>query len=205
MNNLKKLEEIWQSQKAVSGKDEQKPDEIIQLMADKLMSFRKKQKRITLFKVVAITVILSFFSWQLLTFCSLSLIVMIGLGWIIFCTILFIVLYWKQQSKLEDLNKATSSADFIETALHKMKQQIHFFRMYFPVFVLTLILGVNLLYYEILSGQDLTTRLSYHLSVSVILIIMIPAGLKIRGNKFKKENQPLIDELESILHEFRES
>ncbi|MBN2423466.1 MAG: hypothetical protein JXR46_07935 [Calditrichaceae bacterium] len=205
MNNLKQLEEIWQSQKAVSGNDEQRLGVTIELMADKLLAFEKKQKRITLFKVIAISIILSIFSWQLFTFSDLSLIVVVGLGWIVFCTILFIVLYWKQRSQLENMNIAASSTDFIETALCKMKQQIHFFRIYFPFFVLALVAGVNLLYYEMLNGQDLKTRLIFHLSVSITLIIMIPIGLKIRGYKFKKDNQPLIDELESIMHEFRES
>jgi len=47
-------------------------------------------------------------------------------------------------------------------------------------------------------------RVIYHLVVSAVLAGLVPIGFKIRNWKFKKETQPVIDDLTNFRNEIKE-
>ncbi|MEJ2054519.1 MAG: hypothetical protein P8X42_11420, partial [Calditrichaceae bacterium] len=118
--------------------------------------------------------------------------------------LVFIIYYWKKQFQVNQLNYSLQTNAFIDLSVKKLKEQIKIFKSFFPFLVTGLIIGLNLIYFSILNEIDLTVRIFYHIAGSLFLAALIPLGLKIREWKFKKEQQPVIDDLISIKEEIKE-
>jgi tellurite resistance protein TehA-like permease len=130
--------------------------------------------------------------------------VLFGLFWIAACLTVFTILYWRKQFQANRLNFSLQTSDFIDLAMDKLNKQKKVFRSIFPFLVIGLIVGLNLLYLDLLTDLSVGLRLIYHLCVSVIMVGLIPIGFKIRNWKFKKENQPVIDDLLNFKREIKE-
>lgn len=201
--NIDVLKKIWQDQKLNADKMSAVilPDSFI---IKRLKAFEQLQFRINTVKIIVLVFIMGSFTWYLLRYSNPSLLVLLSLFWIVACLTIFIIIYWRKQFQANQLNFSLQTDAFIDLAIDKLNEQKKVFRSIFPFLVIGLIIGLNLLYLEILIDLTVGLRLLYHLFVSVILAGLIPIGFKIRNWKFKKENQPVIDDLLNFKNEIRE-
>lgn len=201
--NLDSLKKLWQDQKL---KDE-KMDTIIMpdsFVVKRLKAFEKLQIQINTIKIVAMMLVMGSFVWYLFRFSEPSKVVLLGLFWIVACLLIFIIIYWRKQFNANQLNFSLRTREFIDLAINKLNEQKKIFRSIFPLLVVSLIVGLNLIYLGVLNELSSGLRIVYHLIVSTILAGMIPIGFKIRNWKFKKENQPVIDDLTNFRNEIKE-
>jgi len=201
--NIDALKKLWQDQKL---KDENMnaaiaPDSFV---IKRLHAFEKLQLQINTIKVIALIFIMGSFTWYLFRYSEPSPLVLFGLFWIAACLTVFTILYWRKQFQANRLNFSLQTSDFIDLAMDKLNKQKKVFRSIFPFLVIGLIVGLNLLYLDLLTDLSVGLRLIYHLCVSVIMVGLIPIGFKIRNWKFKKENQPVIDDLLNFKREIKE-
>ncbi len=201
--NIEVLKKIWQNQKLSADKMKAviSPDSLI---IRRLKAFEKLQFRINTIKIIILVFIMGTFTWYLFRYSSPSLLVLLSLVWISACLTIFIVIYWRKQFQANQHNFSLQTNAFINLAIDKLNEQKKVFRSIFPFLVIGLIIGLNLLYLGILTDLSVGLRLLYHLFVSVILAGLIPIGFKIRNWKFKKENQPVIDDLLNFKNEIEE-
>ncbi|MEJ2542845.1 MAG: hypothetical protein P8Y99_02135 [Calditrichaceae bacterium] len=201
--NMDALQKLWQDQKL---KDENM-DTIIapdSFVIKRLKAFEKLQLQINTVKIVVMMLVMGSFSWYLFKFSEPSKAVVLGLIWIVACLMIFIIIYWRKQFKANQLNFSLRTRDFIDLAINKMNEQKKIFRSIFPLLVLSLIVGLNLIYLGVLTDLSSDMRIAYHLIVSTILAGLIPIGFKIRNWKFKKENLPVINDLVNFKNEIKE-
>jgi len=196
-DNFDELKNLWQRRKA--GRLEKKSaQDTAALMAERLKSFERKQLRINLAKTAALVLILVPFTAYLLLYKSPSLFIYTGAGLILLFTAAFMIFYWKKQFRYSSLDFGLTGSELISSVLAKLNYQKKMFRIHFPLFSFSLLIGINIIYLGFFSHYDAVTRLLYHLAGSAAIFIAAPLGLKIRKIKFNKEYQPLIDELEEI-------
>lgn len=201
--NIDALKKLWQVQKL---KDE-KMDAVIapdSFVIKRLKAFEKLQLQINTVKIVVMMLVMGSFTWYLFRFSEPSAMVLLGLFWIAACLSIFIIIYWRKQFKANQLNFSLQTSNFIDLAINKLYQQKRVFRSIFPSLVIALIFGLNLIYLGILTDLSNGLRVFYHLIISTILAGLIPIGFRIRNWKFKKENQPVIDDLINFKNEIKE-
>lgn len=201
--NIDALKKIWQDQKL---KDKNMnaviaPDSFV---IRRLKTFEKLQLRINTTKIIALILIMGSFTWYLFRYSEPTTLVLFGLFWIVACLAIFFIIYWRKQFQANQLNFSLQTSDFIDLAMDKLNEQKIVFRSIFPFLVIGLIVGLNLIYFDLLTDLSVSLRLTYHFFVSVIMAGLIPIGFKIRNWKFKKENQPVIDDLLNFQNEMKE-
>jgi hypothetical protein len=202
MDNLHELEAIWQ-------KHQPQFNESIELklkdtgIFSKLKKLNKKHFRINLIKTILVAIILIFLSFAILSLKDTSIITKAGLGWIILSLFIGLTFYWKMQYNQSNLEFIDTSDLFIEKTIIKLSQQKKIITHLMPIMVSGLILGLNLIYYDLLKGEELTVRISLHILMSSFLVLIMFLGLTIRKKRFKNDFQPIIDELETIKQNFK--
>ena len=202
MDNIKELEAIWQSQHP-------SPSEIKEVkltdseIFSKVKKLEKKHFRINMIKTILVAIILIFLSISILSLKEISIITKTGLAWIIMSLFISFIFYWKMQFNPSDLTFFDKSDRFIEKTMIKLKQQKKIITHLIPIMVSCLILGLNLIYFDLLKGEELTVRISLHILMSSFLILIMFLGLTVRKKRFRNDFQPIIDELEVIKMNFK--
>jgi hypothetical protein len=199
-DNFKELQHLWQRRGAAATDS---PVDAASLFAGRLKSFEKKQLRINLVKTAALVLILVPFFSYLLLYKSASAAVMAGAGWILISTAAFMVLYWKKQFRYTSLDLNLPGSEFINSVLDKLNYHKKLFRIHFPLFGFSLLLGINIIYLGVFGQYDLSARLIYHFAGSFFVLAAVPLGIKIRKIKFNREYQPLIEELEAVKEDMK--
>jgi len=205
-NNDQKIETLkilWQQQKPGESKmnNSLATDSFIIKRLKKYESF---QLRINLLKTIILILIAGSFTWYLFKYADPSLMLIVSLVWIAACLVIFMTYYWRSQFQSAQLDFTLQTKDFIDSAIKKLNGQRKIFRTWFPLMVFGLMIGLNLMYFDLLSDMDTGDRLLFHLIGSVFLAVFVPLGLKIRSWKFRKEQQPVIDDLLNFKTEIKE-
>lgn len=204
MDDFNKLKQLWQSQKKYSSRK----SDIIKHYRPIVKKFKNFGRRLfwrNLLKTLFTAAALIFYVFILLTNKKTSFFLDLGLVWIITNTIVFMVIYWKKQPRIRDLNFDKPSTKFIESTLEKLyfhKKMIH---LIFPVFGFLVILGINLVYLGLFQSIAADKRLTYHLVATFILMLAVLRGIKILEKRHKKHFLPLIQNLESYRSDLVES
>lgn len=202
MNNMTDIQTLWQSQTTntvADVNDRVKMPDII----EKFKKFEKKQLRINVAKSIAVALIFLQFTVWSYHMAANSIFFSAGVIWILLVMVAFMMLYWKKQFRHKSLNLKLNTVDLLESAIQKLNEQKRLFSRYFPLLAIALLLGLNILYLDLLAEKDLLYRVLFHLGMSVFLMVVFALGLRIRKRKFRKEYQPLIDELETIINDFK--
>lgn len=197
MDNLDEYKELWQKQKVNMKAAFTATGNAIPNILDKLKKFERKQFGINLTKtiIVALIILTMFFFLGETNFGLFSI---TGIVIIFSSVVSFLIIYWKKQFKVSELNLDDSSNKFLEHAVFKLNEQKKLFKVYFPYFGAGLIAGLNLLYLDMFEGYELSSKFYMHLGMSTLLLVAILIGWKIRMYRIRKEWQPLIDELTDI-------
>lgn len=196
MNNFDELKNLWQSQEPVRLQNESF-DKTIPGVIQKLQSFDKRQFRINMIKSIAVIMILAPMVMVVLENTS-GITGLLGMGIITAGILWFLSVYWKKQFSVNRLKLGERSLVFIEDSITQLKEQNKIFNFYFPLFGTVLLLGINVIYLGLLSTEKFYTKLYLHTGMSLMIMLFLFAGYKIRMYRIKKEWQPLIDELTEI-------
>ena len=170
----------------------------------KLNKFEKKQFRINMFKTIGITFLLVYLIITMFVFSAFSVIKLISIVWLAASIIFFLVKYWKMQLKVNKLSANDNSIEFIDEVLENFSIQKKFFKEKFWVFGATLIIGINILYLDLLKDLQIMERIGLHLLFCLIMILVIWIGIKFRMFRFKREYEPIINELTEIKKDLKE-
>ncbi|MGC9973208.1 MAG: hypothetical protein ABSE56_21745 [Bryobacteraceae bacterium] len=173
MEQLEELQTLWQKQRLLIGD---------------MARYQDRQLRINAAKTIAVAVLLIPFCWILARYLRSPLVVC-GILWMVASVIAFMLAYWKRQFRVSSLDFAAPSREFIAAAVARLKQQHRLFGVPFLVFVLCMIAGLNL------TLLGLSTRLAAHVIYSAEVLLFCWVGLRIRERRFRRESQPLIDQL----------
>jgi hypothetical protein len=134
---------------------------------------------------------------------DVSILLIFGVSWVLFSSLLFMIFYWKKQFRLTGINYNLPTQIFLNSVIFTLDYQKKLFRIYFPLFALSLIFGLNIIYLDLMGQVSGLSRILYHTAASVIIGLATLLGLKIRKLKFQKEYQPLINELQTIQNDIK--
>lgn len=197
MTNIDDLKKNWQNQKtSVNTKFD--IDKITNDSLSKLRKYEKKQFRINMVKTTGVILLLVYLVWAMLFATSFSIIKVIAVAWIAASIIIFLTIYWKVQLKVDKLNVRKNSLNFIDEVLKNFAAQKKLFKEKFWIFGAALIIGVNILSLGTLKDIPFFERLGFHLLSTLIMIVPIWGGIKFRMFRFKREYEPIINELTKI-------
>jgi len=197
MDKIKELQDLWQNQISTNKSD---PDSA-RFMNSVLAKVKKTERKVfrkNLAKTIAIMVILISFTVYFYLLQISSLYSWLGISVILGSTIIMMILYWNIQFKSSQLKHNLPQKEFIEDAIFQMMQQKVLFNRIFKWFVLLMIIGINILYLDLLKDTEWVQRIILHFGISLLLMVIFLLGQKIRKRKFRKEFQPLINELKAI-------
>lgn len=197
MDNLHDLQNIWQNHQT-DRELSIDADKILESILNKIKNTERKVLRINIFKTLTVSVLIIYFIRLFILTNSGGAFSWIGVGFISISTIVMMILYWKIQFKSSNLNHNLPQSEFVSDAVHQMRSHKKQFIKLFSWFVFFIIIGINLFYIDLLIDLDSGTGLMYHFAITFFLLLTFYMGLKFREKRFKKEFQPLIDELESV-------
>ncbi len=195
MDELKDLQSLWQGHKLDTdlGID---ANQLTHSFIAKMKQTEKKVFRLNLAKTVAISLLIT---TLLLSISDMRApFVWIGMGVIVLSTLIMMTRYWQIQFKSTNLNHDLPQNEFIEDTISQMKGAHMKFLKLFRVFVFFLMIGINLLYLDLLQALEMPMRLLIHGIVTNFMLIVFLLGQFIRRKKFKRDFQPLIDDLEAL-------
>lgn len=197
MDNISQLQDLWknlQHDQEMNIDLNKAPETILK----KIKRTEKSILRINVLKTITISILLISIIWLFLNQDHKSVIGILSISMMGISIIAMVTIYWRIQFKSSDLNLHLSQNEFVDDAIfiiYKRKQQ---FLLLFKIFILVLILEMNLLYFDLLGSTELPVRLIYHITLTLFLLLVYIAGLKIRELKFNREFKPLIDDLIEI-------
>lgn len=168
---------------------------------NKLKKLEKKQVRINLVKTFGVGIMLIFLCYSLLSLPEVSLMIKIALGWICCSVFISMVLYWKKQYNSSKLQFIENSLEFIEKTIIQLKSQKQIITHLLPALVVCMIIGINLIYFDLLKDLVIGNRIFSHLIISFLFLIILFFGIRIRKKRYDNEYKPLVNELESIKSE----
>ncbi len=201
-NNLNELGVIWQKhQPSVNKEIEMKT--LDDTVFSKLNKLEKKHFKINLIKTALVFFNLILLILTILNLNEISTTTKVGLSWIVISLIIFMLYYWKMQFKKSDLNFLEQSTQFIHQTILKLKQQKKVISHLIPILVFNLIIGINMIYVDMLAELSFTNRFFIHIMVSSFMVVILILGLKLRKRRFKNDFQPMIEELEQIHQSFK--
>ncbi len=203
MTEFEVLKKSWHNQKLAEN-IKINNDKITGEYLSGLKKFEKKQFKINLAKTTGIVLVFAYLFWSMLIITPFSLIKGIAVVWIAVSLIVFLIVYWKIQLKVNNLNVRGNSLNFIDEVLENFSRQKKLFKEKFWIFGASLIAGVNILYLDLLKSEQFLKRLEFHVLFTVIMIAVIWGGIKIRMLRFKKEYEPIENELTKIKNDLSE-
>ena len=198
------LKRNWQNQKLTPGKNLD-PEKITSDSLSKLKKFEKMQFRINMGKTTMIILMILFLVYTMLIATPLTALKLTAVCWIVFSVIYFLVVYWKMQLKVNKLNMQGNSLDFIDEVLKNFAIQRKFFKDKIWIFGAALVIGINILYLDVLKALTIIERLYFHLGFTVLMVLVLWLGIKFRMFRFRREYDPIINELTKIKEDLKDN
>jgi len=195
MDELQALQSIWQGRKLNTDLNIT-PTQMTDSIIAKIKQTEKKVFRLNILKTVVVSLLILTLLWSLRDIRSPF--VWIGMGVTILSSLIMMIKNWRIQFKSSNLNHDLPQNEFIDDTISQMQAAHVKFVKLFRVFVFFLMIGINLLYVDLLQALEMPMRLLLHGIVTNFMLIVFALGRFIRRKKFKKEFQPLIDELETL-------
>ncbi|MGA7838196.1 MAG: hypothetical protein WB996_09530 [Ignavibacteriaceae bacterium] len=203
MIEIDALKKNWQNQKP-AAENKYNPEKIASDSFIKLKKFEKKQFRINIGKTIGMGLMILYLFQSMLLSSTFSVIKLVGVSWIVLSVIYFLIIYWKMQLKVNKLNVQGNSLDFIDEVLENFTIQKKFFKEKFWIFGATLLIGLNILYVDLLKDLTIPERIGFHFLLVVLMLAMIWGGIKIRMFRFRREYDPIIKELIKIKEDLKD-
>ncbi len=203
MKEIEVLKNNWQKQKPAAG-DKFNYEEITSASFSRLKKFEKRILKINIVKTAGIIIAITLFIWSMLFELPVSAFRIIAVIIIVIGISMFWLKYLRLQLKTAKLNVRENSLDFIDDVLKNFSEQREFFRKDFKVFGVLLLTSINIIYLDLLTDLPVLERIGFHVLMSAVLIAVIFFGVKFRMRRFKKENEPIENELIKMKEDLKE-
>lgn len=203
MKELEVLKNNWQKQKPAAV-DKFNYEKITSASLSKLKKFEKRILKINIIKTTGIIIAVALLIWTLILELPVSVFRITAVTLLVMAISAFWLKYLKLQLKTAKLNVKENSLDFIDDVLKNFSEQREFFRKDFKVFGALLITGINIIYLDLLTGMPVLERIGFHILMSAALLVVIFFGVKFRMRRFKKENEPIENDLLKIKEDLKE-
>ncbi len=203
MKELEVLKNNWQKQKPAAV-DKFNYEKITSGSLSKLKKFEKRILKINIIKTTGISIAVALLIWTLIFELPVSVFRITAVTLLVMAISAFWLKYLKLQLKTAKLNVKENSLDFIDDVLKNFSEQREFFRKDFKVFGAILITGINIIYLDLLTGMPVLERIGFHIFMSAALLVVIFFGVKFRMRRFKKENEPIENDLLKIKEDLKE-
>ena len=194
MKEIEVLKNSWQEQKPATG-DKFNYEEISSASLSRLKKFEKRILKINIIKTAGIIIAIALFIWSMLFALPVTVFRITAVIILVIGISMFWLKYLGLQLKTAKLNVKENSLDFIDDVLKNFSEQREFFRKDFKVFGVLLLISINIIYLDLLTDMPVLERVGFHVVMSTMLIAVIILGVKFRMRRFKKENEPIENEL----------
>lgn len=91
-----------------------------------------------------------------------------------------------------------SSVVFLARAIKKLEYRKKVAYVFVPVYILTLALGVNLVYLHLIAELATPVRMLIHYGLTAALLLVMVLGVYMQKRKIRKEIEPLLSELKTL-------
>lgn len=133
-----------------------------------------------------------------------SWMVLAGLGWIALSLCLFLVLNRRWQFRTDALPLDRSSLELIGVARKALERERALFLRALPLLCFSVVVGLQLISLGVLRNAPVPDRILLHaVSVLAVAAVLI-GGLRFRSRRFRREMQPLLDQLVAFETTWRE-
>ena len=198
MNELDFLRKVWE-ENTIAGTSQDAPVLKENMsMVKKLKSFDHFQKVINSLKIFIITILLASIVISLNFLGIDSVEIYIGISIIFAGTISFMLYYLRNQFYSSRLDYTQSSTRFAKDAISLLRRQNNIFGLPFILFILTMIVGINVLFLGIPSEPQSVSPLFMHITFSSFIALSGLLGYRIRRWRIRKEIYPLIADLSQL-------
>ena len=198
MNELDYLRKVWE-ENTIAGTSQDAPVLKENMsMVKKLKNFDHFQKVINGLKIFIITFLLASILISLNIVGIDSVEIYIGISIIFAGTISFMLYYLRNQFYSSKLDYTQSSTQFAKEAISLLRRQNNIFGLPFILFILTLIVGINVLFLGLPSEPQSVSPLFMHITVSSFMALSGLLGYRIRRWRIRKEIYPLIADLSQL-------
>ncbi len=193
MNDIQSLSNLWQKDYSSVIKKEINQQDI--KILNKLEKHEKNQIKLAKIKITTVAICLFCIYYTIVSNGDFSSFILAGLAWISLTIILGMIYFWQKQFRVSKQDYKQNTLDFIKETTSKLKSETKMINQFVPLFVISLVIGLNLIYIDLLKDQNDSQRLLMHLGFSVFCILIAFMALQIRKKRYQKTFMPLIDEL----------
>ena len=197
MDNILELKTIWESQKKLYIKSVNF-DGLSESILLKIKKTEQKIHTLNIFKTIAVSTLMLYFIYLNLKNGINSIVLLSGFIIVLLSTVITMIYYWKIQFRTSNLNYNLPQKDFLTDAMKQMKSFRNTFVRLFRVLVFFMILGINIIYIDLLIELPYLHKIMYHIGFTLLFILIYFLGIKFREKKFYNEFQPLIDEISEL-------
>ncbi len=197
MKDLDALKNNWQNMNPAAATYTD-PQKLLNSSLSKLKKFEKRIYRINILKTAGMITGMGIIIFSLFSNGAVTPLEAAGVSGIILSTLIFWAEYWRVQLKTGKLDMTASTIKYNGGLTENFKEQRNFFGKKFKIFGALLIIFINVIYIDMLAGTELAERIGIHLAVSLLLTAALHYGLKFRMFRFKREYDPIENELQQI-------
>ncbi len=122
----------------------------------------------------------------------------IGMGLLVLNMLVALVFLLRQSLGWQPHHVDQDTKLFLERHLNKLYARKRLTYVVIPVYLLVLVLGINLIYLDVLTGVPETSRLWIHVGVSLAICLTYPLSLRKQQRFFRESLDPLIERLSRI-------
>ena len=186
--NIKDLQDLW--------KREQSSPIGHQQLIDDLNSVEKKAKRerrVMLLTFIITIIFLSFILPVMESWYYLLSIAILGFA-------MLMIIFLVHRTKFNNLNdgKGFSNQQFVAAHIQKLKDKMTIASKYMWLYGVLIAAGINVGYLEALKEMAVSTRISYHILATVLILAAMYYGIKKKMKKYNEEIAPLIRQLDEM-------
>jgi hypothetical protein len=194
MAPFEELQELWQNQQPPAA---HVPDGTA--LARELQRYGRKRNLINIVKSVAV---LAQIFWLIARLRG-SPPALLGAVWISAAEVVFIVLDWRRQWAIANLNFPEPSLGFVKHATARLREDGRLFRKHFAIVIFNVAAGMNLISLGTLHGS-LVHRVTGHIEDTAVVLVAWRVGIWLRAKRVEVERRPLIAQLRAMERAFKE-
>ena len=185
--------ELWQQAKI----DESGMDRVFNTedLVPMIIDLEKKQERVLRFKtlgsvILLLAVLIVFLNRMPLTAFSLA-----GIGIFVSSVLAVVVLLNRLRFRITYEERSSSTLKLADISESRILTERKIFTTYLPLFLVLALVGVNLMYLDVFTEEEIQARIVYHVILTASLTAGFVAALRVRIRRFHKQFQPVLDRI----------
>lgn len=191
--------ELWQQ----ATIDESRMDRTYQQedLVPMIIRLEKQQQQLLRIKTLSMLILLPAILILFLNRGPLTLNGITGLGILTISVLAVVILLNRLRFQITREERGLSTLDLARIAEGKIHTEKRLFTIYLPLFAFVALTGFNLMYLDIFTGEELFSRILYHLILTGGLLLAFFLGLTVRIRRFHKQFLPVLSRIRKFERE----